>query len=372
MPFAENKNSDFLEVVRADSDEALLVFAHRGARHFAFYKILSGFSANLIFVRDPTDGWYNGPIPTLGKNLDETVERIRHVIETLGVKRAATMGSSMGGYAAILFGCLLKADAALAFSPQTLLDPMFPLSPARHLPCVAPDLNHFVGNAGNTITIDVVCSENDVVDFFNAARLSGQNINKYIIPESTHEIVNSLYKHGNFLAVITEWFKRERPAVFMSSSRFSDLTGLKKLESAVLSFHRGSFLEATRFFQDLVLQNPGWPGIHFFYGQTLLKTSKFGEAADTFRNTIALHPKWFEPYRFLGRALWNLNDREGAVNNTLIALELNPDWAEAWFDLGEYKNALGDKAGAKSAWLRASTIKPSWTMPQDRLAREGV
>jgi acetyl esterase/lipase len=40
-----------------------------------------------------------------------------------GVERTVTVGSSAGGYAALLFGHLLEVDEVLAFASQTFLDP---------------------------------------------------------------------------------------------------------------------------------------------------------------------------------------------------------------------------------------------------------
>ena len=38
-------------------------------------------------------------------------------------RRVVTAGLSAGGYAALLFGALLGVDTALAFAPQTVVDP---------------------------------------------------------------------------------------------------------------------------------------------------------------------------------------------------------------------------------------------------------
>lgn len=67
-----------------------------------------------IFVRDIHKQWYWSGI----NSKISTPESLLHTLkqETKGFDEIVCMGSSAGGYAAILFGCLLRAKAILAFS----------------------------------------------------------------------------------------------------------------------------------------------------------------------------------------------------------------------------------------------------------------
>jgi hypothetical protein len=75
-----------------------------------------------LFVADIRNSWWHtnfgnlpgiGP-PTLTKFLLEKIEKSN-------AEKTLFVGVSMGGYGAILFGCLTKATKVLAFSPQTEL-----------------------------------------------------------------------------------------------------------------------------------------------------------------------------------------------------------------------------------------------------------
>jgi tetratricopeptide (TPR) repeat protein len=75
------------------------------------FAIGSGF--DLIAIKSDLDDWYQG----LPCNTFEIIEQFLTSLPTRYAVRA-TYGSSMGGYAAILFAQPLRADIALALSPQ--------------------------------------------------------------------------------------------------------------------------------------------------------------------------------------------------------------------------------------------------------------
>jgi len=68
-----------------------------------------------IFVRDICKQWYLSGINSNINSPHKLFEFLQR--ETMGYK-VITMGSSAGGYAAILYGCLLKAEHVIAFNPQ--------------------------------------------------------------------------------------------------------------------------------------------------------------------------------------------------------------------------------------------------------------
>lgn len=70
------------------------------------------FPANLIGVRDELSIWYQ-------HDTGDLVEQLRKALANLGTRWLACVGGSAGGFAALLFGRLLKADRILAFCPQS-------------------------------------------------------------------------------------------------------------------------------------------------------------------------------------------------------------------------------------------------------------
>ena len=77
---------------------------------------------NVLFVGDLNNSWwhtnYEG-LPGHGPYIlrDFLLEKIKQS----GATKTLYLGVSMGGYGALLFGCLTKATKVMAFSPQTML-----------------------------------------------------------------------------------------------------------------------------------------------------------------------------------------------------------------------------------------------------------
>lgn len=80
---------------------------------FEWYKMGSELGTSSVFLLDPDSKWYH---PNINEILDRFSDTSRgcHLI---------TVGVSMGGYAALLFGHLLGAKATVTFGPQTTISP---------------------------------------------------------------------------------------------------------------------------------------------------------------------------------------------------------------------------------------------------------
>lgn len=66
--------------------------------------------------------YYHAGIPGLTGSVEETVAFLQAVRSDLGCSRLTCFGISSGGYAALLHGCLVGADAVVAVGALTFLD----------------------------------------------------------------------------------------------------------------------------------------------------------------------------------------------------------------------------------------------------------
>jgi len=89
---------------------------------FEFFNATGGFPIKRLFVRDLAQAWYHHGARGHGSNIPELADSLRALLAPYEVDRLVVTGTSMGGYAAILFGSLLGADTAIAFAPQTVLE----------------------------------------------------------------------------------------------------------------------------------------------------------------------------------------------------------------------------------------------------------
>lgn len=83
--------------------------------HISNREIYTKLCYKIIYVRDVYKQWYVNGISSKYSSITDTANLL---IELTRNKRVYTIGNSAGGYAAIIFGSLLKADKIFSFSGQ--------------------------------------------------------------------------------------------------------------------------------------------------------------------------------------------------------------------------------------------------------------
>jgi len=128
---AQEGNDDGL-LIDFDSDSPVLAIAFGGLAMrvgmippFEFFNIMSSSApVKKIFVRDHHQAWYHRGVRGVAADIDGVRDALQRTIDELHPDRVVTLGTSAGGYAALLFGRLLEVSEAHAFSPQTFIDPV--------------------------------------------------------------------------------------------------------------------------------------------------------------------------------------------------------------------------------------------------------
>jgi len=92
-----------------------------GTLPFEFLRFLHSHFPNYDkhFYVDSHQNWYQQGIDGFSNNIEETVQYLKKSIDKY--KNVLFIGTSAGGYAAILFGSLLNINTVIAFTPQTIL-----------------------------------------------------------------------------------------------------------------------------------------------------------------------------------------------------------------------------------------------------------
>lgn len=115
-------------LVDADEHKKPLIIAFGGIAGqfhqplFEFKKFLqANLDCHFIYLRDMKQSWYHQGVLGLGDTIPQVAQRLQEIIGTINHSKVLTIGGSMGGYAALLFGHLVGADRMLAFSPQTFI-----------------------------------------------------------------------------------------------------------------------------------------------------------------------------------------------------------------------------------------------------------
>ncbi|MBE1295624.1 alpha/beta fold hydrolase [Phycobacter azelaicus] len=138
-------------VLNDSSDRLAIYFGAKDLRAETFNFFQSGreTETHTVFLNNGANRWYQDGIPGLGSSPQEVVASLKAWMERLGVTQVCTIGTSMGGYAAIHYGCLLQARI-LAFSSDVCLGEPYSQSAKymlKNTPLSAPDLRGGRGNS---------------------------------------------------------------------------------------------------------------------------------------------------------------------------------------------------------------------------------
>ena len=91
---------------------------------FEFRRMMAEVPATKIYVRDVAQGWYQHAVQGRQADTRRLFQGLPDVDRRLAGQRLVFIGNSMGGFAALMFGALLRADRVIAFTPQTFVDPL--------------------------------------------------------------------------------------------------------------------------------------------------------------------------------------------------------------------------------------------------------
>lgn len=112
-----------MKKINPDSEVLVLAFGGMmsglGMPPFEFMKTFSDKSYSCVFFKDFHQFWYQKGLLGFTNDVYGTRDFIQSIIADVNPRYVITLGTSSGGYAAIMFGILLGVNRILAFSPQT-------------------------------------------------------------------------------------------------------------------------------------------------------------------------------------------------------------------------------------------------------------
>jgi pimeloyl-ACP methyl ester carboxylesterase len=117
-------SSSELEITHQEGDGQAAVLSYTGVglglgavQIEEFKKSVAGRGKDVYFIIDKTKQWYNSTWVLARDLLNEDLDR-------RDIGRCVTLGNSMGGFGALIFaGSIRGCAAAVAFSPQSCVDP---------------------------------------------------------------------------------------------------------------------------------------------------------------------------------------------------------------------------------------------------------
>jgi len=167
-----------------------------------------------LFIADIRNSWWHtsfGNLPGIGP--PTLTKFILEKIEEANVEKTLFVGVSMGGYGAILFGCLTKATKVMAFSPQTYLTEtrrrkqLNKKFEGYDIDESYTDLKEVLKREKNDKTIyKIWCGEFNGYDRRAANRLKKiKNIYTYQVNSSRHVVIKPVLKSRMFRKELVEF-----------------------------------------------------------------------------------------------------------------------------------------------------------------------
>jgi hypothetical protein len=147
-----------------------------------------------IFIRDIRKQWYLGGI---NATLDSPIKLLDFLKNETGGYRIITIGSSAGGYAALLFGSLLKCERIYAFNAQLNLNVILRNSNAITNPILFQkvnddtwkdyfDLSNFISSATDNYYFQSCHSQMDVEQYQAVNERTRKNLKIIRLQTSNH------------------------------------------------------------------------------------------------------------------------------------------------------------------------------------------
>lgn len=261
-----------------------------------------------LFVRDMNQFWYLSGVEGVGDTVGEIAAFLQDEKEILGAQSLCVLGSSMGGYAALLFGHLLKADVALAFGPQIYLDRATRKSLEVDYYSYESTLAQ-VESAARTrgverylkITnllpldigkVNIHIGQNEAGDINQAKGLNDQHNVKFVLwPGGNHMVVKALRDEGKLLPLLRKHFCVERD---LSSEPVVETLDAESLRSAGNKLVQAGEYEKAIDTYSAALQACDGSSHHLILGNRalcMLKLKRFEEGWHDADAAVCLDPK---------------------------------------------------------------------------------
>ena len=182
-----------------------------------FDAFLAGQGLAAIYLRDPSRNLYLNGVPAVGPGRSGTIEALRRHLGALDTRRIVTVGTSAGGYAAILYGLALGARRIVSCAGPTVLNAAARGSigdarariVARRLQSLFPpsdlDLRPHIEAADQATRITVAFGAQVPVDAAHAARIADLP-NVSLLPvegHDRHNIIVPMLASGHLIGLLT-------------------------------------------------------------------------------------------------------------------------------------------------------------------------
>jgi len=373
----ENK-CDYIRIDKSKhSKDAVIVFSHTGypPGKFAMTNALKSLRTHKIYVNCPDNSWYQEGIKGATQTIDESVQLLSAIIDSLKPSRVICVGMSMGGYAALLFGLKLKCDAIISFTPEIEIGQKHGRSyisnNLKKYDSKYTNLSHLI-NYNRDTQIYAIYGVYDIIDlsllwqiedelvneklfkpffvmgdhrvtlrldvldiikrFLEKGKLQKNDIHKqYCV--SQHHSANELFFYREIQKSL---LKNDQQAIYdiLKNQPLLKTHSQLGLYFGIACMDLKKYNEAENIFNHIVKLDPNSEKIDHLLGLLYHVTNKFEEAKFWYSKSLEIEPNAINTIYRLGAVELALKNYVEAEKHLKKALELNKEYAEVHFHLG--------------------------------------
>lgn len=336
---------------------------------FRWWKAAQRTEASAILVNNGPNEWYQRGIDGLGASVDEVADTIRKWADYLGATRLYTVGTSMGGAGALLYGAKLGANV-LAFAAETRLD--YPRGNVQRLMVKDftpeyPDLRPLLEKATGYITL--ISGESEPVDLISAAHVTGINrLNVVSLKRVTHGPPNYLKTRKRLTPLVDAFLADKRLPDFEEEGMGAHTAGFPEaLYAAFCADKDKRFAEAEKYASAALALYPESELATALLGRSIMQLGRPKEAIPFLQAAVRSHSRAENRYLY-GSCLLKVGRKKDAAVVFKKMIEKYPENPDGYYGLATTYASASSYKSAFSMMKKAVTLEPKRESFRKKLA----
>ena len=348
--------------VRSGSAKLVIFFSaiNMKENQFNFWQLGREINENVIFVNDPSNQWYLNGIPSLGKSLDQTVLRLKEWITHLNADEVYTVGTSMGGHAAIHYGIELNANI-LSFPAEIILGEPYSRS-IQHLKSDIVKKDFLLEKIANfDKNIHMIIGESTPKDLINAGYIKGfENVKVYSLLGADHYVPSVISRSSKLYTLLMGFVSTGivEEALFSNLGNFSlyDDELFADLAEAHQNFKSANFEKAIFYSKRILATFPAFESALYMVGESYLQKEEYQLAMGYLASAIIVAPNNADYLFKYSHALRMLGDKNTSLHILDILIQKFPNYAKAYYARGNMQTESGNKLKALESFKMAFSL----------------
>jgi tetratricopeptide (TPR) repeat protein len=337
----ESSHFQFIECEKADT--VTVIFAARNDRppKFTFWKAANAMNSHVILLNSDVPEWYRAGIPGISGGIRGAVKAISDFKNTVKANRLVMTGSSMGGYGALLYGSMAKADHILAFGIEPVLGiPGGKTDITRnYLQYMYPDLTNLPLPPST-----VYYGGMDINDILGAWLLRKRRSTEVIcIPEAQHDTPDFLARNGLLTSVFDDLISGEKIKTYEYSqgdaANDEIVDFLWKINNQLVDKDWTTIRKKISQSEHLASTSPL---LEYLYGIAHFRNQDFNNALKSLSALTNKIPGYWEAWMNLGAVNLKLGNIDDAILSCNNAIKLRPHRSIAHVQLSHIHSKAGN------------------------------